>query len=65
MEQSRFRRRLVAWVCVGVLLAAVTAVVGMQDGAGAAWGLGAILATVYSGTFAFIEPTLIKRSEKR
>ncbi len=44
-----------AWIGVGVALAAVTTVVGVGYGAAAAWGLGAILAAVYSATFGFIE----------
>jgi hypothetical protein len=55
MDQANPRHRLMAWIGAGVALAAVTTVVGVGYGAAAAWGLGAILAAVYSATFGFIE----------
>jgi hypothetical protein len=55
MDEAKSRRRLIIWIGIGILLAGVTAAAGAINGAGTAWGLGAILATVFSGTFAFIE----------
>jgi hypothetical protein len=65
MEQSRFRRRLAVWVGAGALLAGGTVAVGLYVGGSAAWGLGAILATVYSGTLIFIEHERIKDGQKK
>jgi hypothetical protein len=55
MKQSPFWHRLAAWVGTGLLLAAGTAAVGVFVSAGAGWSLGAIVATVYSGTLIFLQ----------
>lgn len=55
MNHANSRHRLLAWIGAGVALAAVTIGIGVGYGAADAWGLGAILAAVYSATFGFIE----------
>jgi hypothetical protein len=64
MERSRFRRRLAFWAGIGVLLVGGTVLAGLYAGAGTAWSLGAILATVYSGTLIFVERAQDKTDRK-
>ena len=64
MGWSRSRFRVAAWLGVGALLVACTVAVGLFVNAGTAWGLGAILATVYSGSLIFIQQDRTREAQE-